>query len=176
MIMRRMSLSAPSVWWPRLAAWVLSALVAASAVAWGLRIGGGSGADAVAPAVANTPLPDDAAVARALGAAGAERPPAGTSTVAAPMLESSRFVLLGVLDPGHAHGLASRLSSGTALVAVDGQSAKPVAVGAVLVDGWTLQSVQGRSAVLERQGSRITLELPSLPAPAGFELKGKNGP
>jgi general secretion pathway protein C len=92
------------------------------------------------------------------------------------MLESSRFVLLGVLDPGHAHGLASRLSSGTALVAVDGQSAKPVAVGAVLVDGWTLQSVQGRSAVLERQGSRITLELPSLPAPAGFELKGKNGP
>lgn len=169
MIMRRMSLFASSLWWPRLAAWVLSALVAASAVAWGLRIGGGpSATDAAAPDVTRALVSDSTAVLRALGGGGIERATVGASTAPAPALESSRFVLLGVLKQDSMQATANAASHSTALVAVDGHPAKPVAVGAALVDGWILQSVEGRSAVLERQGSRITLELPALVPPVAM--------
>jgi general secretion pathway protein C len=176
MIMRRMSLFASSLWWPRLAAWVLSALVAASAVAWGLRIGADRGAEVSAPAVAIALAPDSTAVARAFGEHVAEIVPSGATTVPVRALESSRFVLLGVLQQGSAQGTASGVSDGAALVAVDGKPAKPVTVGATLVDGWTLESVAGRSAVLARQGSRIALELPALPPLIGFQVKSKTSP
>lgn len=176
MIMRCMSLFASSLWWPRLAAWVLSALVAASAVAWGLRIGASGGADISAPAVAIALAPDSTAVARAFGGHGAESVPAGATTVPVRALESSRFVLLGVLQQGSAQGTASGVSDGAALIAVDGKPAKPVTVGATLVDGWALESVEGRSAVLARQGSRITLELPALPPLVGFRVESKKSP
>jgi general secretion pathway protein C len=170
-----MSLSAPSLWWPRLVAFVLSALVAASAVAWGLRIGGEwhFAADVVAPAAASAQATDSAAVARALGHRGDEQAMAGADAVSTPVLESSRFVLQGVLDQVGVQGGANHVSHGTALLAIDGQPAKPVAVGAALVDGWTVQSVQGRSAVLERQGNRITLGLPALPPSVGLSFKNE---
>lgn len=170
MIMRRMSLFASSLWWPRLAAWVLFALVAASAVAWGLHLGegGGSRAAVAAPTVSTAQVPDSTAVMRALGGRAPERALAGSTVAPGSVLESSRFVLRGVVQQGNAQ-------RGAALLAVDGHAAKPVAVGAALVDGWALESVAGRSAVLARQGSRITLELPALAPPVGFEIETKNG-
>lgn len=159
MIMRRMVLSAPSLWWPRLAAFVLAALAAASAAVWGLRIAAPVQASSIA-AVATPAVPPDAvAVARALGGAAG----AGDSSAAvqaAPVLESARFALMGVVAQPNAKGAA--------LVSVDGKPAKPYTVGAVVVDGWTLQSVQGRRATLARNGAEMVLELPALvQAPLG---------
>ena len=176
MIMRRMSVFVSSVWWPRLAAWVVSALAAASAVAWGLRNGeaGAFSADIAAPTVAIAPVPDTTAVVRALGGRGGERASVGTGAVSSSVVESSRFVLRGVVRQGNAQAGANSAYHGVALLAVDGQAAKPVAVGAALADGWALESVAGRSAVLVRQGKRITLELPALPPLAGFQIEEKN--
>ena len=149
MIMRRMVLSAPSLWWPRLAAFVLAALVAASAAVWGLRVAAPVQASSIAAVAAPALAPDAVAVARALGAATLADAPA-----AAPMLESARFALVGVLAQAHAQGAA--------LLSVDGKPAKPFVVGANVADGWTLQTVQGRRATLARNGAEMVLELPAL--------------
>jgi len=129
---------------------VLWALVAASAVYWGLKLAGG-GIVATAPLAMRSPAPaDPAAVARLLGATRAE----GAAPVAS---LSSRFVLLGVV--------ASRSHQGAALIAVDGRPAKPFRVGAALEDGLLLQSVEGRRAVLAAgmDGPAVlTLELPAI--------------
>jgi general secretion pathway protein C len=106
------------------------------------------------------PSVDAALVARALGARATGGVAAPASDTAAPATESGRFALLGVL--------AGRNAQGAALVAVDGKAAKPFVVGAALVDGWTLQSVQGRHAVLARGGAALALELP----PQGLAIKG----
>lgn len=158
MIMRRMVLSAPSLWWPRLAAFVLAALAAASAAVWGLRIAAPAQTSGIAAVATPAVAPDAVAVARALGGA------AASSDVpvvqAAPALESARFALMGVVAQGNAIGAA--------LLSVDGKPAKPYAVGAQVVDGWALQSVQGRRAMLARNGAEMVLELPALvQAPLG---------
>ncbi len=79
---------------------------------------------------------------------------APAATQAAPVLESARFALLGVVAQPDAQG--------TALLSVDGKPAKPYKVGAMVVDGWALQSVQGRRAKLARNGAEMVLELPAL--------------
>lgn len=169
MIMRRMVLSASSLWWPRLAAFVLAALAAASAAVWGLRVAAPVQASGIAAMVMPAVQPDAVAVARALGgaAAGTDAPLAAQ---AAPVLESARFALLGVVAQAHAQGAA--------LLSIDGKPAKPFLVGAQVMDGWTLQSVQGRRATLARSGAELVLELPAL-APAATDpavaLKGKMG-
>lgn len=160
MIMRRMVLSAPSLWWPRLAAFVLAALAAASAVVWGLRVAAPAASESAGAVAATAAMvPDAVAVRRALG----EVANGGTNAApqAASVLESARFALLGVVTQGQ--------TLGAALLSVDGKPAKPVAVGAPVVDGWTLQSVQGRRATLARNGMEMVLELPaSVPAAAGL--------
>lgn len=170
MIMRRMVLSAPSLWWPRLAAFVLAALAAASAAVWGLRVAAPVQASSIAAVAAPAVPPDGVAVARALGAVAA----AGDSPAvaqAAPVLESARFALMGVVAQPNAKGAA--------LLSVDGKPAKPYTVGANVVDGWTLQAVQGRRATLARNDAEMVLELPALvPAAAGpsIAIKGKTAP
>ena len=47
---------------------------------------------------------------------------------------------------------------------------RPYAVGAAVVDGWALQSVQGRRATLVRNGLDMVLDLPAL------GVKGKMAP
>lgn len=128
---------------------VLWALVAASAIYWGLKLSG-SGGGATAPAVTRTPAQaDPAAVARLLGSS-------PTATAAAPVASAaSRFALVGVV--------ANRSDTGTALIVVDGKPAKPFRVGAEVDEGLVLQSVQPRSAVLAASISGppvVTLELP----------------
>ncbi len=129
---------------------VLWALVAASAVYWGLKLTARAGAVAAPVAVRTPPPADPVAVARLLGSS-----PKGPEGVPVASV-SSRFVLTGVV--------ASRNRQGAALIAVDGKPAKPFGVGAAVEEGLVLQSVEGRRAVLAAtmEGpATVTLELPA---------------
>ena len=149
------SLSQPfaSARWPAAATTtVVWALAAASIVFWGLRLA--APPDAVAPpaVVAAPPAVDPAAVGRLLGAVDAP------AVVAATPDAASRFVLQGVI--------ADTDGQGAALIAVDGQPARPFRVGARLGDAFVLQSVGARAATLggSAQGpGAFTLRLPERP-------------
>jgi len=120
-----------------------------SAVTWGLRWS----ATGVAPSdatVAMQVLPemDLAAAARSLGAVPVQ-------TAANPNA-ANRFQLQGVMAGGP--------NAGAALISVDGQAAKPYRVGAVLAEGWVLQSAQGRRISLGASMDgppMLALELPA---------------
>jgi general secretion pathway protein C len=107
-------------------------------------------------AATQEPSVDTAAVARALGGGTVASAPAADAGI----LISSRFALAGVVAEGS--------HQGAALIAVDGKAAKPVRVGATVVDGWILRQVQARRVVLspvEAQGQAgagadVVLELP----------------
>jgi general secretion pathway protein C len=95
-------------------------------------------------------------VARALGAL--SKPAADGADAEAPVLESSRFVLVGVVASG---------ARGAALIAVDGKPAKPYSVGSTVGDTFVLQSVQARQAVLGKGAAgsgatqgQVTLAMP----------------
>ena len=141
-------------WSVRLSTLVLWALALASVVYWGLRLSAaptGLAVSAVAPA---PPAPDAQALARLLGALPSQAAMA-PQAVASP----NRFVLVGVLAGQQSGG-------GAALIAVDGQPAKPFRVGAVVVDGeLVLQSLGRREARLgasQGAATTLTLELPPL--------------
>ena len=135
-----------------LAALVIWALLAASALLWWLRAG--SGAPVQAPVAGGAPpegVPVDArAVARALGAPESEPAAAPVADIA------SRLALRGVVTHD---------GRGAALIAVDGKPPTPVRVGAALagVDGgWTLRSVTPHAAVIASGDSQARLEMPPL--------------
>lgn len=132
------------------ATFVLWALVAASAVYWGLKLTSRAGSAAAAPIALRTPAPaDPVAVARLLGAS-----PAAAAPVAS---LSSRFALVGVV--------ASKSHKGAALIAVDGRPAKPFRVGAAVDQALVLQSVESRRAILAASADGppvLTLELPAI--------------
>lgn len=141
-------------WWTLLV-W---ALVAGSALAWGLRLGNRP-----------TPVPPQALVVepgptppaggdfdRVLGARAA--PAAASAPLPA---ADARFALLGVVSPR----AAAAAREGVALIAVDGKPARPLRVGATLegVDGgWRLRSVSPHAAVLAADGRELRLEMPAL--------------
>jgi len=133
-----------------LAAALIWALAAGSALFWALRASGaGAPVDAQVAGgpTPGAPTPDAHAVARVLGvpdAAAAQAPDV-----------VSRLALRGIVTHD---GL------GAALIAVDGKPAKPVRVGAALegVDGWTLQSVSPRAVVLAAGAQQARLEMPLL--------------
>ena len=145
----------------RLSAFVVWALVAATAVFWGLRL------------LARSPTVPPTAVAvgdtvtarvdltRLLGAAPVAAAAAATATVET----SARFQLLGIMAP---RASAQRGPGGVALIAVDGKMARAYSVGAALDGDLVLQSVSLRSATLvpARGGPTLTLELPPLPVAA----------
>ena len=123
--------------------------VAFSAVSWALQWSALDASPRQAPD--SSPAASEvntAAVAQTLGAAPVQ-------AVAAPTLPS-RFQLLGVM--------AGDASQAAALIAVDGQAAKPFRVGAVVADGWVLQSAQGRRVSLGASANgaqTLVLELPA---------------
>ena len=131
-----------------LASLLVWAAVAFSAVTWGLRwsaTGASPGQGVTSPHT--LPTIDTAAAARTLGAVPIQAP-------AAPTL-ASRFQLQGVM--------AGAASQGAALISVDGKTAKPFRVGALVVDGLVLQSAQGRRVSLGASldgPSTLVLELP----------------
>lgn len=141
-------------WSLRLATLALWALALASTVYWGLRLSAAPAGLAVAAVAPAPPAPDAQALARLLGALPA--PAAAAAQQAAP--GPGRLVLLGVLAGQHSGG-------GAALIAVDGQPAKPFRVGAVVVDGeLVLQSLGRREARLGASPggpATVTLELPA---------------
>ena len=141
-------------WTVRGATFALWALAAASAVFWGLKLGGQARPLAVPPppprAVAAV---DPSALARLLGST----PAAAAMPAASPTL-ASRFQLLGVAAGAQSGG-------GAAVIAVDGKPARPFRVGATIEEGLVLQSVHGRQAVLASAAGQpvLTLELPPPP-------------
>jgi general secretion pathway protein C len=122
--------------------------VAFSAVTWSLRWYAPSANLSHATAAQSLPELDVSAAARSLGAFPVQ-------AVAAPTL-ASRFQLQGVMVGGP--------NAGAALIAVDGQAAKPYRVGAVVTDGLVLQSTLGRRVNLgpAMDGPQtLVLELPA---------------
>ena len=152
----------------RLSAFVIWALVAATAVFWGLRLL--VRAPAAPPyAVA---VGDAAAVrgdlTRLLGTA----PVAPVVAAAAPEA-ASRFRLLGIVAPQNPPLSGAGPTHGVALIAVDGKMPKAYAVGAQLDGDLVLKSVSLRSAsIASSQGGAppITLELPRPAAAATGSL------
>ena len=144
----------------RLCAFVLWALVAATAVFWGLRLLVQSASAPPAAVVVSDSASPRVDLSRLLGVA-----PAAPVAPVAQVDANARFRLLGIMAPKLA---AAGPAHGVALIAVDGKLPKAFRVGAT-VDGETLlQSVSLRSAALgsARGGPGFTLELPPLPGVA----------
>ena len=154
----------------RLCAFVIWALVAATAVFWGLRLL--VRAPAAPPyAVA---VGDAAAVrgdlSRLLGSA----PVTPVAAEAAPEA-ASRFKLLGIVAPKSAPTAdTASVSRGVALIAVDGKMPKAYAVGAQVDGDLVLHSVSLRTASIAAGpgAPTITLELPRPAAAATGTLSG----
>lgn len=146
----------------RLSAFVIWALVAATAVFWGLRLWARS-----AEAPQYTVPVGDVAVARGdlsrlLGAT-----PVAVASVAATPEAASRFRLIGIMAP-KASAASAQPGQGVALIAVDGKPPKAFVVGSTLDANMVLQSVSLRTAAIgPAQGAAaVTLELPPLVAAA----------
>jgi general secretion pathway protein C len=153
-----MSLQTQGQWMSRLLTALLWSLAAASVVYWGLRIAGRGAVLAVPEArslvVAEDAAARQAAVARLLGA----QPPAADRVDTTPGA-AQRFALLGVI--------ASVTGKGAALISIDGEPAKPLTVGTQIVQGYVLESVTRREAVLVKRAQvpeQIILSLPALEA------------
>lgn len=140
-------------WGMRLTTLALWLLAAASAVYWGLRLSTPVGGLTVPAVFASPPAPDVQAMARLLGGVVAVSPAAPVASIA------SRFALVGVLAGRQSGG-------GAALIAVDGQPAKPFRVGATVDAGLVLQSLGPRQVQLgaSRGGpAALTLQIPQTP-------------
>ena len=150
---RAMVTNTDNPWGLRLTTLMLWLLAAASVVYWGLRWSTPAGGLAVPAVFASPPAPDVQAMARLLGAGAVASP---TAPVAS---RSSRFALVGVLAGRQSGG-------GAALIAIDGQPARPFRLGATVDVDLVLQSV-GQSQVqlgASRDGpAALTLQIPQTP-------------
>ena len=149
----------------RLSAFAIWALVAATAVFWGLRL------FVSAPAApAYTVAVGDAATVRGdltrlLGSA----PAVPVSAAAAPEA-SSRFRLFGIVAPKGGSSESTASGRGVALIAVDGKMPKAYPVGSQIDGDLVLQTVSLRTVSIAagKGAPSITLELPRpLPAATG---------
>lgn len=136
------------------------ALAGASAVSWALRL--------AEPAAQPLPVVAPAAVQVRPAAIAKWLAPPGSS---AEPVAVARFALLGVIAQGR---------RGVALLAIDGQPARPYLVGSRIEEGLVLKAVGPRYAELaaDRSGpvlSRLELPLPpDLPLPAGMTIISKS--
>ncbi|MEO5697295.1 MAG: hypothetical protein ABIQ60_09210 [Burkholderiaceae bacterium] len=146
----------------RLSAFTIWALVAATAVFWGLRLLVRAPATPTHAVVVANAASVRGDLGRLLGTVAADAPAAVVTPEAA-----SRFRLIGIVAP-KSPVRASAANYGFALIAVDGKLPKAYPVGAALDDDLVLQSVSLRSVSIgAAQGkSAITLELPPLAAAA----------
>ena len=147
----------------RLTAFVIWALVAATAVFWGLRLLVRAPA---APSYA-VAVGDAAAVRADLSRVLGSAPVAAAAAAVAPEV-SSRFKLIGIMAPKGTQAATASTGSGVALIAVDGKPPKAFVVGSQLDGDLVLQSVSLRTASIgPAQGAAsVKLELPALPAAA----------
>ena len=148
-----------SKWTLRLVTCLFWGLAAASAVYWGLRLGGPTQVlilpIATIPAFTGDPSARQAGVARMLGS----QPMAQVAEGPGP---AARFSLLGVIS--------SLAGKGAALISVDGNPARPFVVGTQIAPGYLLKAVRPREATLAENPpgpARLILSLPAkLPAVA----------
>ncbi|HEY0856610.1 MAG TPA: type II secretion system protein N, partial [Albitalea sp.] len=140
----------------RLSAFLIWALVAASAMFWGLRLFVSAPAAPAHTLAALDTGPGRVDLTRLFGA------PAVAPDVAvqAPAI-ASRFHLSGVMAPKEPG------DHGVALIAVDGKMPRAYRVGATVADDLILQSVSRRTASIGAAGGApaVVLELPTLPPP-----------
>ncbi len=140
----------------RLSTFVLALLASASIGFWLLKWQQPGRTDAPVPALPAPQRIDSQQLAQLLGA--------GEASVAAPVVQPStlnQYKLLGVIAQG---------SQGSALIALEGTTAKPYRVGAALDDRLVLHSVARRSAHLAASLDGpivLTLELPAPASTAG---------
>lgn len=148
------------------------ALVAGSAVFWGLRI--------FAPATA---APPDTQVAQPGNNVRGDLtrlfgvdvvPVAPVEATPAEAAPDPRFTLLGVVSPRN----ASAAREGVALIAIDGNPPKAYRLGMVVDGNTVLQTISARGAQLGPRGgpTTVALELPPLPAPATGTLPNPGQP
>jgi len=146
--------SGTNPWLIRLLTFLLAALAAGSALYWVLKWpASGPAVRDVTIAPATTVIDTDK-IARLLGASQDPAPATEAAEVGA-----ANFKLIGVIAQG---------SQGSALIAVDGQSAKPFRVGSEVGNGLLLRAVSSRTAQLAsamNTPASVTLELPKLAQP-----------
>jgi len=139
--------------WPAVLAGLLWLAAGLSAGYWVLQALGRAPVTPVPASASAPPEVDAVLLARALGAL-----PAAAPVLEAAPAAASRYTLQGVVAVG--------TSRGVALIAVDGQPARPFRLGAEVTEGLVLQAV---SAQQVRLGSAIggpaaiTLEMPIKP-------------
>lgn len=137
--MGHMESNTSNLWWPRLTAFGMAALLAFTAVYWVLRWPAtqrlsSTVADLpVAPATPLAPAEQSRLLAQLLGAG-------GRALDVAPAGLAARLVLSGVV--------ANAAGRGVALIAVDGKPARAYAVGSIVADGLVLKAVAPRRAML----------------------------
>jgi general secretion pathway protein C len=147
-----------SRWRLRIVTFLVAALATASASYWVLKWNASASLQPTAAVVFSDAGPaEPRVIARVLG--GAQR---GAAALPGVPLDNaaSRSKLTGVV--------AGRDNTGYAVIAVDGQPAKPYRVGALVQDGLVLHSVAPRSAALAARVDApvsLTLELPKLSPP-----------
>jgi general secretion pathway protein C len=133
----------------RLTSLLVWAVVAYSAVVFGLQWGGGVPVDAVVAGSEQkqvSPDVDSLSVSKALGVVLVQSASANLA---------SRFVLVGVMDGGP--------SQGVALISVDGKPAKPYRLGQTVSEGFVVVGTGPKKAELGPQlgvASSLVLELP----------------
>jgi general secretion pathway protein C len=141
-----------TLWWLRIATFLLAALAAASAAYWVLKWRANVSPSQPATVAFAAPAQiDPQALARFLG--GGKVGTASTALASA----ASHFKLFGVI--------ANRAKGGYALIGVDGKAAKPFRVGSPVNDALVLHSLSPRSAALAPSldaPATLTLELPKL--------------
>lgn len=148
-----MQTDAYHLWCARIVTFSLSALAAASVGYWWLKGWPLTTPSAVSVVSMEAAPQGPQTLARMLGGGGATLNP-----VEAQKTSATRYALMGVLA---AHG------RGAALIAIDGEAAKPVRVGEAVGETRVLQSVTARQAVLGsslKDAAPISLDLP-LPLP-----------
>ncbi len=135
--------------WPVAAAGLVWLVAGLTGGYWVLQALGRTEPVPVSTAAASLPVIDSISVARVLGQPDAE---AGQDGMGMAQTVALRYNLLGVV--------ADRRQQGAALIAIDGEPARPYAVGAELEGGLVLQSVDRRVARLG----------PTLEGPSTVEL------
>ena len=144
---------------PALASFVVWGAVSASLVAWGLAFWPAN-QQPLAPSLASAVLPTPMQAAELGKVLGMNSQSEASTEKAAPST-ASRLSLIGVAKSGARDMVA--------LIAVDGQAAKPIARGAEVLPGLVLQSVSLEQASLGaalNAPAQLQLEMPKRAVPA----------
>lgn len=158
---------------PRFFAFIVWALVAGSAMFWGLRLLVNSQtmpAHAVSVGDSSAAVGD---VARLLGTTPKE---AAAVAAAAPVSElSTRFKLTGVISPKS--GAQSTSGQGVALISVDGKPSRAFGVGSRIDGDLRLQAVSLRTASISTGPGKapVVLEMPPMAPPTTGSLPAALG-